>query len=301
MEIRLNRDTAYVLDAVLDVRLTLMDSAQVFHWTEHEGAFYAVISGRALCVRIEQTGFSIAPCDSETLEFALDYFDLRRDYGALRTACEEWPVVARAMDMLPGLHVLNQDAWEALLAFILSANNNVTRIRRLVMALCEALGERFELDGRVLYGFPSPETLAATPESLLRALGVGYRAPYLIGAARAVAGGFPLNNLHSLPYEEAHAELLKLPGVGDKVADCVLLFGCGHASAFPVDVWVERMMKCWFGMNERGRVRVSARGRALLGAQAGILQQYMFHCARTGLIPLEPGAIPSARGAAAQA
>ena len=155
------------------------------------------------------------------------------------------------------------------------------RIRSLVYALSSAYGS--EADG--LYGIPGPEAVAGATESELRALGAGYRAPYLIETARAVCEGFPLDELRDMPYEEAHARLTALKGVGDKVADCVLLFGCGHAEAFPVDTWVAKLLHEWFGM--RGSRRHLARmARERFGAHGGILQQFLFHAARTGAVKL---------------
>ena len=117
-------------------------------------------------------------------------------------------------------------------------------------------------------------------------MGMGYRAPYLIRTAQMVADGFPLDGLHAMDYYEAHAKLTELAGVGDKVADCILLFGCRHASAFPVDTWVEKLLKSWFGVEVKGRKKMLEQSRALLGEHAGLLQQFLFHAARTGGIEL---------------
>ena len=188
------------------------------------------------------------------------------------------------MALFPGLRVLNQPPWEALVCFILSANNNVPRIRSLTDALCRHCGA--DCGDGVLYGFPGPEALAACTEEALRALRVGYRAPYLIGAARRVLEGFPLDGLRDMPYDEAHKRLVTLPGVGDKVADCVLLFGCGHACAFPVDVWVDRLMRDWFGVSCKTRAALAREARGRLGGHAGLMQQFLFHAARTGAMEL---------------
>lgn len=254
----------------IDLRLTLIDSAQCFHWVETERGFGAVLEGKAVWLRP----------DEEVADARLRrYLDLERDYGELAREYDELPAAREAFACSPGLRVLNQPPWEALFSFILSANNNVVRIRSLVYALSRAYG--VEADG--LYGIPAPDAIAQAPESALRSLGVGYRAPQLIRTARAVCDGFPLGALQGMPYEEAHAQLVQLPGVGDKVADCVLLFGCGHAEAFPVDVWVARLMANWFG--EHGtRRQLAARARERFGPHAGILQQYLFHAARTGAI-----------------
>ena len=130
--------------------------------------------------------------------------------------------------------------------------------------------------------------LAALDEGELRALKVGYRAPFLIETARRVRDGFPLEALPALPYDEARAALMTLPGVGGKVADCALLFGCRHTEAFPVDVWVERLLRDWFGLTGASRDALAREGRALLGEHAGLMQQFLFHAARVGAMEMNP-------------
>ena len=268
----------------IDLRLCLMDSAQCFHFDALEDGFAGVVRGKPVLLWQEDGGV-YARSDMDAAELR-HFLDLDRDYGALAREFAHIPAAERAIALYPGLRVLNQDPWEALLAFILSANNNVRRIRGLVEALCGALGDEFALNGHALHGFPSPEKLARCDESLLRGLGVGYRAPYLIGTARAVLDGFPLWQLKDMDYFMAHRLLTSLPGVGDKVADCVLLFGCEQTSAFPVDVWVEKLLKSWFGVCGRSRKKLMLRSRELLGPNAGLLQQFLFHAARMGDIEL---------------
>ena len=114
-----------------------------------------------------------------------------------------------------------------------------------------------------------------------------FDAPFLIETARRVRDGFPLEALAGQPYDAAHKQLTTLPGVGDKVADCVLLFGCGHAEAFPVDVWVARLLRDWFGMTCQSRPALAREARSRLGGHAGLMQQFLFHAARVGAMALE--------------
>lgn len=266
----------------IDLRLVLIDSAQCFHWTElPDGSFASVVEGRPLRLWREADGVH-AEGDREA-SVIRHYLDLDRDYAAVAAEYSHVPPAKRAIELYPGMRVLNQPAWEALVQFILSANNNVGRIRGLVDALSRALGPEFEIGGEVLCGIPSPAMLLDCEEEELRALGAGYRASYLIGSALAVAEGFPLGDLGEMDYEDAHELLTALPGVGDKVADCVLLFGCGQTSAFPVDVWVERLLKSWFGIDCGGnRTKMMREARSRLGEHAGLLQQFLFHAARMG-------------------
>ena len=269
----------------LDLRLALMDSAQCFRWRERDGRFVAAFENGPVWLWRSQHGIEAEGAfEKDALRH---YLDLDRDYRAVAEAYAHIPAARQAVSLFPGLRVLNQPPWEALVCFILSANNNVARIRGLADALCRRYGCRWEDAG--VCGFPTPEALAACDEAELRALKVGYRAPFLIGTARRVVEGFPLDRLREMPYEEAHRQLTSLPGVGDKVADCVLLFGCEHASAFPVDVWVARLLKDWFGVQCGSRAAMARQARALLGENAGLMQQFLFHAARTGAIDLQKG------------
>ncbi|MDO4739052.1 MAG: DNA glycosylase [Eubacteriales bacterium] len=267
----------------LDARLTLMDSAQAFHWNEHNGCYSAICAGRPIAL-IEQGDVWRVEGDEEA---ARRYFDLDSCYEEICAGLEWLPQAAQAVRRLPGLRLLQQDVWEATLAFICSANNNTARIRTLVLQLCRDYGEHYFQDGLEFCGFPVPERLAQVPESELREKKFGYRAAYLIKTARMVAQGHPIADAARLPYDEAKRLLMALPGVGGKVADCVLLFGCGHKEAFPVDVWVERLLRCWCGIEEKNREKAALRAREKFGPNAGVIQQYLFHCARCGLISLE--------------
>ena len=264
----------------LDLRLTLMDSAQCFHWREVGGRFGAVLAGRPVWLR--RTGDGIEAEGGVDPAALRRYLDLDRDYAALAAEYARMPRVCRAFGLFPGLRVLNQPAWEALIEFILSANNNVKRIRGLCAALCERYGEALDTPRGTLHAFPTPEALAGADVEALRAMKLGYRAPYVVGAARRVVEGFPLDTLRDLPWEEAHARMVSLPGMGDKVADCALLFGCGQTSAFPVDVWVARLLASWFDCAGMSRPAMARYAREKLGKHAGIMQQFLFHAARTG-------------------
>lgn len=268
----------------LDLRLCLVDSAQCFHWKEMQRGFSAVVDGRPL--EIWRENDQICAEGEFSKEELRHYLDLDRDYGAVAAQYAHIPQARRAIELYPGLRVLNQPTWEALIAFILSANNNVGRIRTLVHALSRELGPAFDWNGETLYGFPEPEALAACSEEKLRSLGVGYRAPFLKKTAQLVLDGFLLDELRCRCYAEAHGMLTALPGVGDKVADCVLLFGCGQTSAFPVDVWVERLLRSWFGIEGLSRKKMMCAAQELLGENAGLLQQFLFHAARMGDIEL---------------
>lgn len=268
----------------IDLKLVLLESAQCFRWTELDGRFGCVLNGNP--VWLTQTPEGIDAEGVFDVAVLRHYLDLNRDYREIAREYDDIPLAKRAIEMFPGMRVLNQPPWETLITFILSANNNVKRIRSLVDALCRRFGKSFRCDGGVLWSFPAPEQLADTSETELRGMRMGYRAPFLIETARRIEAGFPLTELKNMSYNDALAALTTLPGVGDKVANCVLLFGCEHNSAFPVDVWVDKLLRSWFGVECKGRAAMTKEARRRLGMNGGILQQFLFHAARTGAIEL---------------
>ena len=171
-----------------------------------------------------------------------------------------------------------------MVAFILSANNNVKRIRNLVAELCRVYGESVRYGSMQMHAFPTPEVLAKqNPKELSQVVTCGYRAEYLVQTACMICEGFDLEALSSMPLEEARRELARLKGVGPKVADCILLLGCRQADAFPVDIWVQRLMQSWFHISGNP-LKVADKARELFGPNCGIIQQALFHAARSGLI-----------------
>ncbi len=201
-------------------------------------------------------------------------------------------VLARVIPHTRGTGLLIQDPWEVLISFIVSQNNNIPKISRSIDALARALGDPVDETG---YAFPPAERLAAAPAGVLRACHLGYRAPYVRAAARLVASGrLDLAALGRMPEEEARETLRAVPGIGDKVADCILLFGLGHTTAFPVDVWVWRAMeRLYFEGRPRPLRDIRAFARARFGPLAGYAQQHLFTYAREHLRPR--GAHVSAR------
>lgn len=261
-----------------------LSSGQTFAFEEDGGGYVGVAGGRPC--RVEQRGGDVAiDCLSGDEPFWREYFDLDADYDALLAPHRGDAALSACADACAGLRLLRQEVWETVCAFIISANNHQKRIESIYRGVSRALGEAVEFRGRELRAFPSPERLAAAPEEALRACGAGYRAPYLIETARMVAQGFPLG-LSAMPYAQALAHLTRLKGVGEKVADCVLLFSGRHGVAFPIDVWMERVLRRVYGM-EGTKKQIKRQAQARFGERAGLIQQYLFHGARTGALTLD--------------
>lgn len=253
----------------LDLEQTL-DCGQSFRWVrQQDGSFSGVAFGKSVNVSLDGTDLIIKNAVEADKKLWSDYFDLELDYGKIRGDISKiHPVLGEAAKYAPGIRILRQEPYEALCTFIISQNNNIKRIKGIVQRLCESFGEPLP-DGQ--FAFPGADTMARlTPEDLAP-LRAGFRARYLCDAAKKVESGeVDLGLCRTLGYDEARAELMKITGVGVKVADCTLLFGLHRVEAFPVDVWMKRAMEKLFpGMTAED-----------FGSYAGIAQQYIFHYSR---------------------
>ena len=267
-----------------DLAATLT-SGQVFRWQRHESGWIGVIGKR--WVRLQADPSSIVAETAEPVAdwgWLADYLQLELDLKTvLRTFPDDEPMRA-ALTACRGLRLLRQDPWECLASFILSSTKQIPQIRQIVSLLCERYGEALAVpEGRApTCAFPAAARLAQASEGELRACKMGFRAPFLLATARKIAGGeFDLGRVQTLPVEAARAELMTLPGVGRKIADCVLLFACGCSHAFPVDVWVQKALRQLYFPRQRVRLpRLHQFAASHFGPNAGYAQQYLFHYMR---------------------
>ena len=197
-----------------------------------------------------------------------EYFDLNTNYTELKNKLASIDNhLKRSIEYGKGIRILNQDLWETIISFIISANNNIPRIKGIIERLCETFGEDTG-DG---YSFPTADRLADLTVEDLAPLRAGFRAKYIIDAARKISSGeVDIEKIKNLPFDEAKAELLKIKGVGEKVAQCALLYGFGRIEAFPVDVWVKRIV---------AELYPNGLPECIKGTE-GIAQQYLFHWRR---------------------
>lgn len=201
------------------------------------------------------------------------YFDLERDYAYLSQHFSQDAVMSEAISYGHGIRILNQDIWECLITFILSQQNNIPRITKIVSALCENFGQPLFYHGKMYHAFPTPEKLASLSLEDLAIIGSGFRAKYLLEAAKMVKNGeIDLDAIKHMDTAQARLELLKIKGVGPKVADCILLFGAGKHDAFPVDVWIDRVINTLYNKDQFCP--------DLFGEYCGIAQQYLFFYGR---------------------
>jgi N-glycosylase/DNA lyase len=254
----------------------IFECGQCFRWNvDIDGIYTGVALGQV--VRIRQVGDRIyisgTGHDFETVW--RDYFDLDRDYAAIRKSLCIDSYMTAATTYGTGIRILRQDRWEVLCSFILSQCNNIPRIKGIVERFCTCFGEPIEFNGKTYYTFPTAARTAVLTAGDLAPLRCGYRAPYVIDAARAVTDGRV--NLDALAgsgdYDRARYVLKTISGVGDKVANCVILFGLQMFNAFPVDIWMKKAIDRHYGKHFNP---------AVFGDYAGLAQQYMFYYTRNG-------------------
>lgn len=279
-----NNFTCVVSDCNLTVKnihcLTLkysLDCGQSFRWEQNDDGHWCAVVGSHYGELSEifnadgTTDITFYNCtEKEFYDFWLHYLGLDIDYDSIINKYND-KYLKSAVKEFYGIRILNQDPWEALCSFIISQNNNIPRIKGIIKRLCESFGEKLP-NGE--YTFPSAEVISKLQEEDLAPLRAGFRNKYIIDAARKVASGeVDLKKIKDLPLADAEAELLKIKGVGPKVAQCALLYGCEQFDAFPIDVWVKRIMaelypeglpKCFDGTR-------------------GIAQQYLFHWRRNSV------------------
>ncbi len=262
-----------------DLALTL-DSGQVFHWEPCGAGYVGTIGERA--VYAEQRGTSLL-VSAGMGAGAVNYFALDHALPEICRSFPDDPALRAARDFCRGLRIMRQPLWECLATFITSSMKQVAHIRQMSRALRERFGARAMIYGRRVYAFPSAARLARCSEEELRACALGYRATNLLATAQRVASGqADLEAWRALPDEELRAELCRLPGVGVKVANCAMLFAYERLRAFPIDVWIERVLREKYF--PRARKLTAARLRTFcdtyFGAHGGYAQQYLFHHAR---------------------
>lgn len=263
-----------------DLALTL-NSGQAFRWRWHDGWWEGVIGPRWVKLR-EHPGGIEAEAAAPVAEWTWmeDYLQTGVDLKAIaRTFPNDEPMRA-AVAACRGLRLLRQDPWECLASFILSATKQIVQIQQIVATLCERFGDPVAAPAghEPAFSFPGPERIASASEAELRACKMGFRAPKLLATARRVATQqIDLTALRSRTAHEAREELLRLPGVGPKIANCVLLFAGGFQAAFPIDVWVMKALReLYFPRRcpKPRRLREFAAGH--FGPYAGYAQQYLF-------------------------
>lgn len=253
---------------------------QAFRWRREGTAWAGEIAGRAARIDPVAGGIDVRVFPQDRARAVASFFRLDDDYESQLARLAEDTALAPSIEAYRGLRLLRQDPWVALASFIVSANNNVLRIEGILDRLAREAGETVEAPWGEATLFPDAPRVAALGIARLRAMGCGYRAPFLDATARAVAGGLDLARLRRAPLADAREALLDLPGVGPKVADCVLVFALDHTEAFPVDRHVARSVRRLWPRAPAKAARLSEWARRRWGRDAALAQQFVFHAER---------------------
>lgn len=290
MEMRLDPDQPFNLELSLCC-------GQVFTWIKINEWWYGIIKGEAVKIRQKSNLIEFENTSSDIIRH---YFGLNDNLKQILSEIAKDPYIEGAVKALKGLRIIRQDPWECLASFICATYKSVPAIKNMLWKISRKFGEVREVDGYALYTFPAAEKISKASLKDLTDCGLGFRAKYLLEVARIIASGeFNLERLKREGYEQGRRMLLTLPGVGLKVADCVLLFSLEKLEAFPVDVWMKRAMvthytkhfekhlldkvKLGKPLTTREYEKISGFGREYFGRYAGYAQEYIYHYERVGL------------------
>ena len=268
----------------------IFECGQCFRWDEQEdGSYTGVVKNNVLNVKKENNQIIFqGKCEDNIQELVEDYFDLNRDYEEIKKDLSKIDEnMKTSIEYGKGIRILNQDLWETIISFIISANNNIPRIKGIIERLSQKYGKEIIFEGKKYYTFPTPEELKNVTVEEYRNIGLGFRDIRLYETTKMILEKeIDLKKLKENPNtKEVREELLKLSGVGPKVADCILLFSdLKRFEVFPIDVWVRRVMNDLYIKNEDenkvSKKQIEKIAKEKFGDLAGLAQQYLFYWRR---------------------
>ena len=272
----------------------IFECGQCFRWNiEDDGSYTGVVKNNVLNVKKEENSIIIkGMCEDNLEELCKDYFDLDTDYQKIKNKLSKLDNNLRvSIKYGKGIRILKQDIWEALISFIISANNNIPRIKGIIERISKQYGEEIIWDNKKYYTFPNPEQLSNASVSDLRKLGLGFRDVRVFETCRLINQNIiSIEELETIKnIDELKEQLLRFPGVGPKVADCIMLFSMKKLEVFPIDVWVKRVMTELYGDEIRklknnstiiSNKQILEYAQQYFGNLAGVAQQYLFYWRR---------------------
>ena len=275
----------------------ILECGQCFRWQRVTDTDYIVVSNRRV-IEIIQEDDEVIIHNTNMNDFKNiweNYFDLNTEYGPLKEELSNDELLKQAIEFGYGIRLLNQDPFEMVISFIISARNSIPSIMKTIKKISEKFGDKIEYKGEVYYAFPTPEQLKNATLEDIQETGASFRSKYIIDtiyninmALEAKKSGnltdelkmYDLDYIMSLPTDECHVALQAFKGVGAKVADCIMLFSMGKKSAFPVDVWIKRAMIHFYVAPDVSLNKIRVFGREKFGELSGLAQQYLFYYAR---------------------
>lgn len=262
----------------------IFECGQCFRWNkEEDNSFTGVAFERVLNVKSEDDKIILSNTNLEDFNnIWYNYFDLERDYGEMKEELSEDEILKEAVKFGSGIRILKQEPFETLISFIISANNAIPRIKSSIERLSKRYGKYIgEYNCKDYYAFPTAEALSKVDVEELKETKIGFRAKYVSSAAKRVYNGeADLNDIKTLDTDEAREKLMEFQGVGPKVSDCILLFAMEKYDAFPIDVWVKRIMEYFYLKEDTSMKKIQRYGEEKFKDLAGFAQQYLFYYAR---------------------
>lgn len=255
---------------------------QCFRWIkQYDGSYTGVVDGKVMNISKNADDIEIksnAPVSEIKLK---EYLDLNRDYGQIKKKLSNDEILKEAISFGEGIRILKQDHWECLVSFIISANNMIPRIMRSVEKLSKNFGKPIEFSGETFFSFPSAKDINLADVEQIKECGVGFRCNYISNVSKMIVSGeIDLDAIEKMETPRAREELMKIPGVGPKIADCVLLYSYGRYEVFPTDVWIKRIIEVLYLKNEAKLAEIQQFARERFAELAGFAQQYLFFYAR---------------------
>ncbi|KGG81256.1 8-oxoguanine DNA glycosylase [Caloranaerobacter azorensis H53214] len=262
----------------------IFECGQCFRWNrEEDGSYTGVAHGKVINVKKENKAIVFSNTNlKEFNDVWFEYFDLGRDYSKIKKELSKDAILKRAVKYGYGIRILKQDVWETLISFIISANNRIPMIKRAIENLSQKYGEFIgEYNGKKYYSFPTADVLSKSTVEAIKDCKTGFRAKYIFNAAAIVSSKqMDIYRLKNLATEDAKKELMLFAGVGPKVADCIMLFSMEKYDAFPIDVWVKRVMEHFYLKKDTKLKDIQKYAQNKFGEYAGFAQQYLFYYAR---------------------
>lgn len=279
-------ENGLILEGVSDFDAKhIFECGQCFRWAkEEDGSYTGVAYGRVLNVKSDYGKGSVILDNTDIEDFKgiwFDYFDLERDYGTIKQTLSTDPVLDMAIKYGRGIRILQQEPWELLISYIISANNSIPMIARSIGLLSEMYGKQVRYKGKIFYTFPTPEELLKAGIEGITLCRAGFRCKYIYQAVKMVVSGeVKLEEIADMDIDNARKELMKVPGVGPKVSDCIMLFSMQKYRAYPVDVWVKRVTEYFFLKKDVKMKEIQRFAEEKFGDIAGFAQEYLFYYAR---------------------
>lgn len=269
----------------------IFDCGQCFRWNmQDNGNYIGVAYGRVIEVEKKDED-TVIIYNSNLNDFNNiweDYFDLKRDYSSIKEEFEKDELLSKAVKFGYGIRLLKQDPFELLISFIISANNRIPMIKKAIERISAKYGEELQYKGKTYYSFPTLEQFVIKDEAEAEAMGVGFRAKYIMNSLEDLRQGkYNLKEIKESTDDECHKQLQQFSGVGPKVADCIMLFSMQKYSAFPVDVWVKRAMQFFYVAPDVSLPKIREFARNKFGELSGFAQQYLFYYARENNIKID--------------